>query len=138
VLTLHSLALAVVVGINIALAMQIAGYMPRLKMEQFSTLFQYHWWAVLLVLFSGLGLLLAYPAKALTNPVFYLKLLAVIFGLLITKLLQRSPVQQSAQELVVHHGRLIALISLLLWIAAVTGGRFLAYTNSVLLASRFF
>jgi hypothetical protein len=89
------------------------------------------------IFLSGIALLLAYPAKALTNPVFYLKLTALSLGLVLAYRVQRilasQPVPDSERRF-----KWIAAASITLWIITITAGRFLAYTHSVLLASRFY
>ncbi len=137
-LTLHSLAMGFVVGINFAIALGILGIIPRFRLANFASFYSLHWYACLLILLSGLALLLAYPAKALTNPVFYAKLAALIFALLIARKFQKAIVFGAAEELKESPLRPWAVLSICLWIATITMGRFLAYTHDVLLASRFF
>lgn len=133
-LTLHSLAMAFVVGINLALAMRLLGLMPGLELARLRPYFSLHWWATGMIVLSGIALLLAYPAKALTNPVFYLKLVALSTGLLLTAHLQRSIAlpDQAKQQ------RKLGLMMSACWLVTIFAGRFLAYTNSILLASSFY
>ena len=137
-LTLHSLALALIVGVSLVIlwrelgfaagipAGRLAGFVPLAKVGLF------------IVLLSGGLLLLAYPAKALSNPVFYLKLTAIVFALAITRRILRAnkladpePGRSGAQ-------RSLAWVGLILWLTSIVAGRFLAYTHSVLLASSFY
>ena len=79
---------------------------------------------------SGLLLLLAYPTKALTNPVFYTKIFliacAMIDALLVRKeVLQRFNVEDT---FVSNRGKVLAIASLFMWAGAVVAGRLLAYT----------
>ena len=133
-LTLHSLAMAFVVGINIAIALRLLGIAPKLKVSGFLKFLHLHWGAVVLIFMSGVALLLAYPAKALTNPVFYLKLVALSVGLILTRKLQQKLQRNGELDSPV----LFGLGMLTCWILTIGAGRFLAYTNSVLLASRYF
>ncbi|HBW83520.1 MAG: hypothetical protein CMD92_04300 [Gammaproteobacteria bacterium] len=141
-LTLHSLAMAFVVGVNLALAFSLLGLTPSLLNKRFQPFFILHWWAVLLIFFSGLALLVAYPAKALTNPVFYLKFTALTIGLLITWRLQclvrDQKIDHSRPGNRIHSNIPIAFAMLCCWMLTIGAGRFLAYTHSVLLASRYF
>ncbi|MDD9890952.1 MAG: hypothetical protein OXU66_04255 [Gammaproteobacteria bacterium] len=130
--------MAVVVGINFAIALRLIGWVPQFALNPFQRFYHLHWLGAVIVLLSGLGLLLAYPAKALTNPVFYLKFIALGGGLLIAAWLQKQIVNHSISKIPAQKLKIIAGISIVLWIMAITAGRFLAYTNSVLLASRFF
>jgi len=132
-LTLHSLAMALVVGINVVLALRLLAAGPAPHLPAWRPVLRLHWLGAGLILLSGLALLLAYPAKALTNWVFYLKLLALVAAWLMVYRLQ-------------HRGwftggrwrRPAAAALLGLWLLVIFAGRFLAYTNNVLLASRFY
>ena len=130
-LTLHSLAMALAVGINVALALRLLGVTPAFPMSAFRPYFRLHWLGVLLILLSGTALLLAYPAKALTNPLFYGKLLVLTVALLLFRSIQ---LQAGNSEPSRHTGAIL----LALWVLVIFAGRFLAYTNSILLASSFY
>ncbi len=136
-LTLHSLSMGFVVGINIAIALRLVGFAPRLDIHALTRFYTLHWYCAALIFVSGTALLLAYPAKALSNPVFYLKICALTIGLLISRRFQRTFSKPSEQAIDAQSVRL-AYLSLLLWIVALSAGRFLAYTHSTLLASRFY
>ena len=136
-LTLHSLAMAFVVGINFAIAIRLTGFFERLEIGALSRFYIPHWYAVLLVFLSGAALLLAYPAKALTNPVFYIKLCALAISLLISRRNQKKYLHNSA-ALTDSSTEKFAYLSIVLWVITLTAGRFLAYTHSILLASRFY
>ncbi len=137
-LTLHSLTMALVVGINLAIAFRLLRLIPKFALKPLLHFYRIHWMAVILIFLSGLALLLAYPAKALTNPVFYTKFAMLSAGLIIAAKLQSKILTQSEDELDSKIVRLMAIASITVWVGTITTGRFLAYTNSVLLASRFF
>lgn len=132
-LTLHSLGMALVVGINIVLALRLLAAGPGPTLPAWRPILRLHWFGAGLIVLSGLALLLAYPAKALTNWVFYLKLLALLAAWLLIYRLQhgRWVTDRNRQ-------RLLAAGLLGLWLLVIFAGRFLAYTNTVLLASRFY
>ena len=85
---------------------------------------------------SGVLLLIAYPTKALTNPLFYIKLLLIAAGLIQAVWLRshvlRNPVADV--EGASTKGKVMAGASLVIWTGAVAAGRFLAYTYAHLLA----
>ncbi len=126
--------MAFVVGINLLLAARLLGILPRIELFRFRPFLVVHWWCAALILLSGIALLLAYPAKALTNPVFYLKLVALSCGLLLLVKLQRNILATAEPE----HARLIGMTMVCCWVLTIFTGRFLAYTNSILLASSFY
>lgn len=130
--------MAVVVGINFAIAFRLLGWIPQFPLNPFSRFFQIHWLGAVVVVLSGIGLLLGYPAKALTNPVFYLKFIALSIGLIIAVWLNRKITSNTLLHIPKQKIKYVALISISVWVITIFAGRFLAYTHSVLLASRFF
>ena len=67
----------------------------------------------------------AYPTKALTNPVFYLKLALIAVALAILRsILRRTATPVPAPGVV----KVLAVASLVSWVGAITAGRLLAYT----------
>jgi hypothetical protein len=133
-LILHAWAMAVLVGISLLLALSAVGVAPRLLLPLAEKSKPIIWASFLLSLISGVLLLSAYPAKALTNEVFYLKLGFV--GVALT--LALSVVNQ-CRHLAPEHVtalpaklRLRAAGILLAWFGTIAAGRLLAYTYSVL------
>ena len=82
--------------------------------------------------FSGVLLLIAYPTKALTNPLFFVKLSFIAAGLLVAKIIRRELMSGSvgANATAPPRLRLLAAASLLIWVVSITTGRLLAYTCS--------
>jgi len=85
---------------------------------------------------SGLLLLSAYPAKALTNWVFALKFACLIAAALLVRRMARDLFPLAARdEPLPSRARWMAGAALLLWGAGVTAGKLLLYTNHILLVS---
>ena len=86
---------------------------------------------------SGVLLLIGYPTKALTNPVFYLKLTLIAVGMVLVKRIGAHGVRRhaGASEASVERDRRLrrlAIVSLVCWAGAITAGRLLAYTYTYL------
>jgi hypothetical protein len=87
---------------------------------------------------SGVLLLAAYPTKALTNPVFYLKLMLIAVGMVLVVRMSRDVLGEEARHAAApatflatsSRMRRLAVLSLVCWAGAVTAGRLLAYTYS--------
>lgn len=139
-LTAHSLSMAAVVGINIAVCLAVLGVTPALVLSSMRGLARLYWYAIGVIFLSGALLLVAYPAKALTNPVFYLKLCCLLSAGFIGHYLQTHLPEDRTTVSAASLSRLkvLAVTALCLWAITITAGRFLAYTYSVLLASRFY
>ena len=137
-LTLHSLSLALVIGVSLVILWRELGFAAGIPASQLWAFIPLAKIGLVVVLISGSMLLLAYPAKALTNPVFYLKLLSILLALTITRLLVNYNKVSGSQPGIATPKRRLAGLGLLLWFNSVTAGRFLAYTHSILLASSFY
>lgn len=130
VLILHTVGLAFLVGSNVALDVRVlgvAGGVPLRTLERYSVVMWSGFW---LNAVSGVLLLLAYPTKALTNPLFYVKLALIVIGLgMWTKMrarLRALPVPEA--QVLPPRLKALAVASLVCWGAAITAGRLLAYT----------
>ena len=139
-LILHSVAMGFVVGVHVSMNLRILGMAPGIPLSLMRRFFPVFWVGLVFVSLSGVLLLIAYPAKALTNPVFYLKLSAIVIALFITRSLAKGVLQDLSYdaEPVPRKARMLAALSLFLWAGAVTSGRFLAYTYKILMASHGF
>ena len=136
-LIFHSVAMGFVVGVHVAMNLRILGVAPRIPLSLMRRFFPVLWVGLVVVSLSGALLLTAYPAKALTNPVFYLKLVAILIALFITRSLAKGVLQDPSYDAdrAPKKARVLAALSLLLWAGAVTSGRVLAYTYNILMAS---
>jgi hypothetical protein len=157
ILYLHTLGLALLAGLSSAVALAILMLGQRSAIRSLLPLFPLMWMGLAINALSGVALLMAYPAKALTNPVFYVKLSAIAGAVGIVQWLNRQfqletglavasvPGTATAAGTVAAAGGAIARVTaaqrraawslLLLWAIATLTGRLLAYTYSVLLAS---
>jgi len=98
-------------------------------------LFPLIWGGLWLNIASGMLLLFAYPTKALTNPVFYLKLALVGFAVRAMMAVERRYLGDASDvdPDMMAKARWLAMGSLLLWCAVIGTGRLLAYTSSYIL-----
>ena len=130
VLVLHALGMAFLVGGNIALDLRMLGFAAGIPLPSMEKFFPVMWFGFWVNAISGCMLLIGYPTKALTNPVFYLKLTLILLAMLNMRWLQvrvlRSPGLEKSS--ISGRARFLAGISIAMWAAAVTAGRLLAYT----------
>jgi hypothetical protein len=129
ILYLHTLGLALIAGLSSAVALFLIAAPGPQRRPPLGGLFPLMWLGLGINAVSGLLLLIAYPAKALTNPVFYLKLVAIVAAVGIVRWLERRHAASTADL------KRAAWALLGLWLVATTTGRLLAYTHSILLAS---
>ena len=137
ILFLHTLGLAMVAGVSIAIDLWILRGATAGAPLHLLGLTRTMWLGFGINLVSGLALLLAYPAKALTNGVFYLKMALVLLGVYVAVRINREIAARGRTGAVLSIGfdaRRWATVSLMLWAAATVTGRLLAYTYNVLFA----
>jgi len=143
ILYLHTLGLALVAGLSSAVALAVLMRPLDLQAWPLARLFPLVWVGLAINALSGIALLIAYPAKALTNPVFYIKLIAIAAAVGIAQWLERQlggvAGGVSATAATTAHAdmrmRRAAFALLGLWTIATVTGRLLAYTHSTLLAT---
>jgi hypothetical protein len=133
-LILHAWAMALLVGISLLVGLSALGVAPRLLLPLAEKSRPIIWGSFLVSLISGLLLLSAYPAKALTNEVFYLKLgfIAVAMTLALSVIKQCKSLSPQHVEALPRKLRLRAAGILLAWFGTIAAGRLLAYTYSIL------
>jgi hypothetical protein len=136
ILTCHTIGMGIVAGINAAIALRILGVAPTVPVGEMNRFLPAMWFGFWLNAVSGVLLLIAYPTKALTNPLFYFKLtliaLAVWFVQLIGRRVFRFPIAPGAP--MPGRAKAFAAWSIVLWAGAITAGRLLAYTYTRLTA----
>ena len=138
VLFLHTLGLGVVAGLGVALNLWLLTFARRHAGLPLKSLFPYIWVGFAINLISGILLLVAYPTKALTDPVFYLKLILIVAALFHLQWVRRSVLAKAdpGQPLRVGTGaRVLSVVSIALWAGAVLTGRLLAYTYNYMTAT---
>src|SRR5262245_30276274 len=136
ILVLHALGMGFLAGGNAAVNLRILGVARRVPLASMTGFFPVLWIAFTASLVSGVLLLIAYPTKALTNPLFYVKLGAIVLAIGLMPVIRDRVLRAAsdAQESSLARGRRLAVISLLLWIVVIGAGRLLAYTYSRLMA----
>jgi hypothetical protein len=132
ILILHTVGLAFLVGANVAFDARVLGLargVPLLSMRRY---YRSMWAGFWVNAFSGILLLIAYPTKALTNPLFYIKLSLIMLALVIGRRIREYMLSGSlaAGARAPRPLRILAVVSLGLWLISITAGRFLAYTCS--------
>jgi hypothetical protein len=130
ILAIHAIGMGFAVGICLALDLRVLGVAPGVRIAEMRRFVPIVWIAFWINAVSGVLLLIGYPTKALTNPVFYLKLLLIAAGLVLFSRIGRRVFDEAsgdarAQSPIVQR---LAAISLVCWVGAITAGRFLAYT----------
>jgi len=128
VLILHTVGLAFLVGTCVTVAGRTLGLAPSLPLDTLDRYRRVLWAGFWLNAFSGVLLLTAYPTKALTNPLFYVKLALIAAALALIAPVLRHVRDAAAERAPGTRLKVVAAASLACWVAAIFAGRFLAYT----------
>lgn len=124
--SLHILAIAVVVGSALVSELRLAGVLatdesPARVVRRY---LPWIWSALVVLLASGMLLIVAEPARTLGNTVFWAKMALVLLAFLATLLLRRPLLRDEARPA----AKAVAWLLLVVWIAVIFCGRFIAYT----------
>jgi hypothetical protein len=134
IITWHALGMALAVGASAVIGLRILGAAPSLPIGPLKRLYPFIWAGFWIQVVSGILLLIAYPTKSLTNWDFYLKLVFIALAMVAMVKLRKTVLENASlnDAAMMTNGRSFAVWSLVFWAAAVTAGRFLAYTSSYL------
>ena len=144
ILSAHAIGMALAAGISAVFALHILGVAAKVPSGEFRRFVPVMWFGFWLNTASGVLLLIAYPTKALTNPVFYVKLLFIASAVSLFVFMRNhgfSHEPTAADERLLEEPatprtlKLAAAASLVCWAGSITAGRLLAYTYGRLLAS---
>ena len=130
ILFLHTFGLAIVVGFTTAIDLRLLGAASRMSVTAIRPLFRYMWLGFCVNALSGAMLFVADAPRKAENPLFELKLALVAIGVAVMAVIQRRLLQAESgvSRRDSHSGfRMLAIASLLIWAAAITAGRLIAY-----------
>jgi hypothetical protein len=133
VLILHTVGLAFFIGANVAWDVRALGFLRGVRFGSMERYFLVMWTGFWINASSGTLLLIAYPTKALTNPLFYAKLTLIAVGILLAQRIRRHMHARPGDEVMPAALRALAATSLACWVAVIFAGRLLAYTCSRLM-----
>jgi hypothetical protein len=122
-LVLHAWGMALLVGGGVVICLRGMGLANTSALAGFRGFVRVMWLGAALAIPSGLVLLVAYPAKAFTNPVFAIKAGCLIAAALLVRRLLRETQPPSRWQ---------SAVCLLLWLGGVAAGKLLLHTYHVL------
>jgi hypothetical protein len=117
-------------GTSVGIDLRLLGFANRVPLSALEKFYPVMWLALAVNFASGTLLLIGYPFKAFTNPVFYVKLALIAVGVYLVVRIRRDVLQNPAPDSVaaLPRTRRLALISVGCWAGAILAGRLLAYT----------
>ena len=134
VITLHTFGMALLAGLNVAIGLRILGVAPSIPLAPLDRLYRLMWFGFWVNAITGVVLVISYPTKAFTDPVFYVKLGFVAAGMVYMQLIRNRVIRHAnpVSGLAVN-AKSLAAISLLMWFGAIYAGKFMEYTYTNLI-----
>ena len=131
IVTLHNIGMAFLAGGGIAIDLRIVGFAPDVPLKPMGRFVPLLWLALALNAVTGILLLIAYPTKALTNPLFYIKLSLVAFAVVLVYRIAADVLRAPdvGTKTLAAKARALAIASLAAWVLLIAAGRYLAYTH---------
>jgi hypothetical protein len=131
IITLHTLGMGFLAGGSTAIDLRILGFAPQIPIKTMARFLPFLWFAFFVNACSGILLLIGYPTKALTNPMFYVKLLLIALAVALVQRIGTVVLraQDAAFRPVTGKAKMLAVASIMAWVALITAGRLLAYTH---------
>src|SRR5262249_3371322 len=125
--TIHILALSALFGAALIVSLRFlgkgfSGESASAQVRRFSRIVLI---SVLILLTSGSLLIIAEPGRTIRNPAFYTKMSLLVVALGITAWLRRRA--PAAGEHATGSHRAVAALAMLLWVAIIVAGRYIAY-----------
>ena len=133
ILFLHTIGLATVAGLNGAIDLRLLGVASQIPLPPLNRFFPFIWAGFGVSALSGVTLLIADAETKLRSPVFYIKMAFIILALINLQLLKKRVFADPSVDAhpVSSQAQMLALSSLLFWVAATTAGRLMAYIGPV-------
>ena len=130
VLSLHAIGLAIVAGVNTVVALRLIGVAGDIPLRPLRKLFVLMYTGFWINALSGVALLAANASGMLANPMFYIKMVFIVFAVLAMRVMRQSVFSDSALAEPARsavRGRRLAYGSLACWLGAIVAGRLTAY-----------
>lgn len=132
IITLHTFGLALLVGLSAAICLRLLGVAPGIPLAPLERFFPLIWLGFWVNAVTGVMLVISYPTKALTDPVFYVKLGFIAAAMVYMQLI-RNRVFRHANPAPAANGKHLAAVLLLMWFGAIFAGKFIEYTYTNLI-----
>jgi hypothetical protein len=104
----------------------VAGYTARFM--------PWIWYTLIILLLSGAILIIGEPTRSLENPSFQLKMVLLLAAMTMTAVIQRPLAGNGAYWDEISRrkalAKVVAVVSLCLWVGIIFAGRWIAYTNT--------
>jgi hypothetical protein len=125
---MHTIGTAIVVGLSAVVDLRLLGVARQLPLAPLERYFPIIWAGFGVSAMSGAILFAADATSKIASPLFGVKMLAIVLGVLTMVLIRRTAFRDPAGEsFVPEQAKWLAAASLVVWFAAIAAGRLMAY-----------
>jgi hypothetical protein len=131
IITLHTIGMGLLAGGSCAIDLRILGGASGIPLDGMRRFFPLLWLALAVNAVTGVLLVIGYPTKQLTNPLFYIKLSLVALAVWLVYRIGTEVLRSAASgpKAVTARAKWLALASLAVWASLIVAGRLLEYTH---------
>jgi hypothetical protein len=131
IITLHTICMGFLAGTSSAIDLRILGAAPGIPLGSLRPFYPLMWLAFAVNAVTGVLMVIGYPTKQLTNPLFYIKLSLVAIGIWLVYRIGREVLAaaESGQKAITARAKWMAVASLAGWVSLIIAGRLLEYTH---------
>jgi len=131
IITLHTICMGFLAGASSAIDLRILGAAPGIPLASLRPFYPLMWLAFAINAVTGVLMVIGYPTKQLTNPLFYIKLFLVVLGVWLAYRIGREVLRatESGGKTMTAETRWLAAASLAGWVSLIIAGRLLEYTH---------
>ena len=132
VLTLHTLGLSIIVGTSVVVDLRLLGFGAHIPLKPLKTLFPVRWFGFAVNAFSGLLLLARAATTVGISGVFWTKMVLIGLSMWVLMRIKHKVFDDESADgrPIPSDARVLAYASILLWAAAITAGRLMAYIGA--------
>jgi hypothetical protein len=133
ILLLHTFGMAIVVGISAGIDLRILGLAPALPLAPLQKFIPLAWVGFWVNAVTGVMLLAADATTKFTNPDFYAKLVFITAAVLTLRMIRKRVFNDPLidKKPVASDVKILAVVSMICWVGAITAGRLLGYLGPV-------
>jgi hypothetical protein len=131
IITLHTICLGLLAGTSAAINLRILGVAPGIPLHPLRRFYPMMWLALAINAVTGVLMVIGYPTKQLTNPLFYIKLSLVTLAVWLVYRIGVEVLRslEAGQKAVTRRAKWLAAASLAAWFSLIIAGRLLEYTH---------
>jgi hypothetical protein len=132
-LFVHTLGMSLVAGGSAVISLALLGFWPKTALKPLERLYPVMWFGFWINLFTGVSIFLKDASIYGRNYDLYVKLVFVIFGVVLLKVMRKQVFGDPALDNgpVSSRTKMLAWASLACWFCAIVSGRLIAYVGPV-------